>query len=369
MNNSKNKAMIYPFQKKDIPFIRYFESFCGDIVIDSVCSHKGSGLIGKDIAYSANRNSLGVTVKEVSTEMIDSSDVVIILSDLSDNLKKLSIELMIRVAEAGKKIMCFLDISDEEQEKIKSKCNTNQCLFCQDVRKKDQALLNDVASHTKKMHATDIPIVFVGGLTEQADQVEVALGITKEFRNRGYRVSTIVNSEVYNIFGLHSYSCSLKEEKAVQFIRSFNYLIKAIETTENPEIIIIELPGTMIRYNDLLTGDFGVYTYYFTQACVPDYTICCVPTGDYVNEFFKMLSKDFENKFNFKIDCLHFSNPTLDFANSEQYREIRLFNLPIHKVEEVIAGLENEMTIPLHRFNISNSEHVIADSILERLTE
>ncbi len=56
------------------------------------------------------------------------------------------------------------------------------------------------------------------------------------------------------------------------------------------DIIVIQLPDPMIKYNNEIHNDYNIKTYMFSQAITPDYSICCFHSDISYPEFAQTLS-------------------------------------------------------------------------------
>ena len=66
-------AVIYPFDKKVVPFIRYWNAQAKSPKIMSVVATENNGLLGRDIGELRNQDKLGI---QIHTDLIDRKSVV-----------------------------------------------------------------------------------------------------------------------------------------------------------------------------------------------------------------------------------------------------------------------------------------------------
>ncbi|MFZ2538236.1 MAG: TIGR04066 family peptide maturation system protein [Oscillospiraceae bacterium] len=347
MKRLKN-VMIYPFREQHISTVKYLSAFHESFTVGAVCAPTGLGLIGKDVSHVANRDPLGIIVEGDPKQALDKNDMLLILSETDDVVRRLAVDLMIDAANQKKDIFCLMELSDEENDKLEALCKANNCLFECNLSSVDNQILNKTIGYRKKIYKPSVPVMFVGGLIESADQMEILVGMTNELRQKGYRVSAFGNGEACNFLGLHSYKFILNTENAPKMIKQLNHFVQEVEEDESPDIILIQVPGAMLRYNDVLTGDFGIYTYLFSQAFIPDYFICCSMYDILEESFFKMVSSDFERRFGFKVDGIHPSNQLIDSMDSIQKKEIVCVHVSQNQLENTLENLKKNASIPVY---------------------
>ena len=100
----------------------------------------------------------------------------------------------------------------------------------------------------------------------------------RAFRERGYRASGVLDRCYAGLFSLHPMPSFLKEgAEETDKIYRFNAYLKQLEQSERPDVLFVQLPGGMLKYNDQIPNDFGVYGYLISQAVQPDCFVLSVP--------------------------------------------------------------------------------------------
>lgn len=364
--NKIKKAVIYPFTASKTPYINYLMWFRKDIVINNITSFEGSGLIGKDIGYSENRYPLGKIVEKFSEIMLEENDILIILPSDNKHIQEIALNIMLKAASLGKNIISLLETSDEDAAKIQESCTMSGAAF-ENYFGKDK-INNITQMNSKSMYTPDVPVIFVGSLIECADQNEVSFGIAKRLQELNYKVSVFGNEIEYNLLGLPSFDFIIKGNyPEYEKIKMINRFFKTIALIEHPDIIVITLPGNMMKFNDIITNDFGVYTYMLSQAVLPDYMVCCVPYGIYDSHSFEQMSDDFLNRFKFKVDCIHATNKILDVSDSVERLKNNVIKLSIQQVEDVIKGFEQSSNIRLYNLLDNYSVRTMVGAMLAEL--
>ncbi len=112
-----------------------------------------------------------------------------------------------------------------------------------------------------------------------------------------------------------------------QKIILFKKYVKCIEMTEQPDLIVIGIPGAIMAINKKHHFDYGVTAYMVSQAVAGDYVIMNMLYGKkYTTEQLEELSKVCKYRLNFEVDSFHLSNAWLDPSTlkDDQLRIIKL---------------------------------------------
>lgn len=353
------RLTVYPFQAHDVPFVRYFEAFRKDFVLAHICAAPGSGLIGRDYGYAYNHESLGRTVEEDVEKAMADSDALLILSD--GGLRKQVYAFMQQALSDGKEVFCYAALNRDEQEALSA---IAQGRFHWEY---GQELKSCISSRFQYMYKPMAPVLFAGGIANDMDQREILLGMAAELRSRGMAVSGVTYSPSDEFLGFHTYT-ELLQIDAVKGIKALNQLIKQIEQREYPDIILIELPGTMLRFNDMAVGDFGEYAYRFSQAVQADICICSVFSSLFSRELGEGLSLEFERRYNLPVDVFHLSNCLMDSECTLKRRELSLLRIAHEPVAANAAELRQETELPCYDLTTESELKACTDYIIEKFS-
>ncbi len=183
-----------------------------------------------------------------------------------------------------------------------------------------------------------IPVIFVVGITSYTEKFHVQLTLRKHLLDSGYKVSQIGSKQYSNIFGFHSYPSFMSETiDNTKKILLFRKYVKCIEQQEQPDIIVIGIPGGIMGANRKHHFDFGITAYMVSHAVEPDYVIMnMLYNPNYTEEQLEEINQTCIHKFNWRIDSFHLSNSLLDPASlkSEILKFIKIGDkMYLHKVE------------------------------------
>jgi len=371
LSNIKNVA-IYPFSAESIPVVNYLNKLNPTYKISVLISPSGLGLVGKDASVADNREPMGIIVQGNINNVLDQFDVLLITDgNETDDMHKHSYEYMLLAIENKKDIICAMTLSQEKLDAIilKSKQAGVDFNYCKGTLE-TSAYFQSIQSQSRALYTPSTPIIFVGGLIEDANNY-VLLSMATKFKNQGYKVSAVCEKSDCKLYNFHIQPAFLKskEYSEVEKITKYNQLINCIEELDNPDVILIQIPGGMMKYNNILTNDFGVYAYLISQAIQPDYFICCTMYGSFPSEFSSKISEDFSYKFGFEINCIHMSNKMLDYQESLQQRKLCFLQYSHSKVNNAVDACNYEDNIPVFNLlNESDNENMY-QSMVEELNE
>lgn len=363
----KNRLVIYPYEGENLGYIKHFNSMSEKYIIGSVCASSGSGIIGKDISFAENREAIGIIAEAISFEIIDQNDALLVLKSAKEHLKKKALSMIQYALERKKEVICLMELSDDESNILFESAKKSGTELLLSLCDEDKSLAYDLISKRRSLYTPSVPVIFVGGLTEYCDKEEIIMGLRNAFSRQGYRSSCFVKDEEYCLLKMHSYDFVLKSTDMTKTITELNHFIQAVEEEENPDIIIISLPGTMIKFNEVLVGDFGSYAYLFSQAVSADLLVLSVIAETYSQEFYQRLSAHFADKFGVKLDLVHFSNKLLDVNSSLEFMKPIFFKISQDKVLEALKRDTVSGDIPCCRLLDNEACDMAAQYLIQKM--
>lgn len=247
------------------------------------------------------------------------------------------------VLSFGKKII-FLENSYEtvpEWLKEMNHCEENLDIFCNEALWKQDDKLNGYEK-------IGTPVILTGGIVEEADVFETTIVAASVLKDMGLRVAVITKEAAAQLFGFLDFTILYsKYENAAEKVSALNIAIRAVERNLVPDIIVIEAPDAMIRYNDIAPNGFGLCTYMLCQAVAVDFLICCMPYDLAQEGFIKLLSEDFKIRYGTEISIVHASNVLIDSIELLNQKHLSHFYDNFSRVIDFIESLASESEIPM----------------------
>lgn len=362
------KVLIYPFEAKHFAFVSKLTDLNPGFKIMAVCSSVGSGLIDHDIAYSINWDPVGITVQRFSKELLSNCDTVIVLSNLNCDIKRDSFKLIHQAIKFQKNIICCMELSKRETKliekwKLESQYKSNLD-FLMDRLKQEYTYMHRMFKH----YTPRAPIVFIGGILEEANQEEVLLSLYAELKSQGYRISGLGNAPTLDLIGLNSYYYTLQEKSPIQTIERLNNYIANIERSECPELILIQLPGALMKFDNIIKADFGIYSYMFSLAASPDLLVCCTLCNALDDQFLASIETELERKLRVPSVVYCLSNVILNNSKSLEFKSPQYYRLSPREIEEELVKTEQELSRRVYSVKRKDDRKILSNRILSDLT-
>jgi peptide maturation system protein (TIGR04066 family) len=355
----KERILLYPYDYNQCPIVRH-SYLLNSFSISSVVSPHGWGLTGLDAGCIDGGAPIHLTISDDFNEMLELCDTVV----LTDSIKRLDFKSIVYpkvllAVEKQKNIIALCSIEDTSFD-IEQLCLNSHVYYKQLTQKAH------IHMYFNNMHRINIPIIFVLGVSERTNKFEIQLSLRESLINEGYRVSQIGTKNFCEFLGFHSfpdfmYSVSISE---TQKVKAFNNFVKEIEVSESPDVIIIGIPGSIMKLNDYITNDFGILAYEISQAVKPDAVVLSMLYEDYPSGFSDYISNEVKFKFGFEIDCFNIANVKLEWEHLRATKEIKFVTLESELINSKIIEL-NKKEQPI--YNILNKED--ADNIAEYLID
>ena len=303
-------TILYPYDLEQYPIVKYKEL----IEVSKplfLLAPKGFGLAGRQADYFLEKPETEITIlEEMGGEVAEQANEICIL-DTIENVEVEDIkEVIVRACEANINVLYIAEPSTERCELVKKICEQYKNNFT--VMKSKFPMDLDwrrIQSGKKKIST---PVVMVCGISPMTQKFELQLYLRKYFMQNKYSVSQIGSKVTSGLFGFCSispyiFSCNTTE---VQKIHTVNNMIKKIEEDEQPDVIIIGVPGGILPLTEKHHFGYGIYAYEILNAVCPDFTILSLPNGEYTDEFYEDMNKMSKYKLGMGIDAFFISSFT-----------------------------------------------------------
>lgn len=368
----RERVLIYPYTESALPLIKYFDNFCSDKCIKRVATEGGLGIIGEDIGAIDNRsNKIGYIVEKYSEQSFEDIDTLIVPSfDMDISIINEIKNAIDYALSHGINATVAMNINDDAfVEEMKEKAKKCGCIFNYlsiNNEYMDSNLLGiDLPYHTPRSC-----IIFVASLCLDDHKYESTLAIVKGLIDKGHRATGLCLSQDARVLGLHAIPSYLDISNGIngEWIKKMNQYIEAIERYENPEAIVVEIPGNLFRFDNFITGDFGLWTYAFKEAMPPDYIHACTVINYSQQANLERLSKASEKNFGNPIDSVHVTNAIKNAMESSSLTSYVHIHIDDKKIYKQI--IENRDSSAIPRFMLTYDEEIeaLAEHILKKLS-
>lgn len=163
-------------------------------------------------------------------------------------------------------------------------------------------------SQQKRLGNIAIPLIGIGAVAPGCDTAEIIAGL-KDCLKEQMKVSTIYSGSGMGIWGLNNIDIDLLSSMSFEDkIYYVNWFIQEVIKREEPDILIVEIPGGLIKINSQYLNGGGEYPFVYSQAVTFDYIICSTPINDLPSFSFSGLKNFLQTKYGFTRISFHVSN-------------------------------------------------------------
>jgi peptide maturation system protein (TIGR04066 family) len=325
---AREKVIVYPYSAQFTPILRNKE-LIEDYEIAALVSPYGWGLVGRDAAWADGGAPIGIDVSDSFDETLEACDTVL----LAESIYKLDYFNIIRpniekAVKAGKNIICTIQFEDDMYNDIQKLCKDNNVDIKYFNALKKSSKIADfrqfidfpMEKQYYQLYNVETPVIFVAGMGERTNKFDIQLTLRSNLQKLGYKVGQIGSRSYCEILDFHSMPGFMYDSRVSDFhkIVLFNWFVKRIENTENPDVIIIGIPDGIMPLNRTFTGHFGVISYIISQAVPADALVLSTLFGLYKGDYFERMLQPIRYKLGCNITCFNLSNMNFDTVTSSE---------------------------------------------------
>lgn len=330
-----------------------------DYEIVGVLSPSGWGVNGKDAGIVDGGKDIGVNILETIDYEQEFQGVLIVADCTNVEIEQAVLIYAEDAINHDKEIIFATEVSD----KVKELCSNKPGQITYLIDKQP------IIKHRWKLIQINTPVVVIAGLNELTHKFKIQLEVNQYFRRQGYKVSHIGSKQYGGLFGIHSFPDFMYSDlNETEKIYRFNKFIMDIEKQEQPDVIIVGVPGGIMPYNEKFPGYFGITMFEVMQAIRPDVLVMSCLYENYNAKYFENLATGIRYKYGIDVDAFNISTFQVDTNESEQSRVLQYYKVTYNEVAKLIDSyVDSEIPI----FNIMNGSdgQKIAELVLNKLQE
>jgi len=198
-----------------------------------------------------------------------------------------------------------------------------------------------ITENMSRLYEIHIPVITIFSQGVNTDQFAVELGLRKCFTEAGYKVSQIGSREISQFFNFPSIPDFMYEHRsAYEKVLRFNQYVRELTENEKSELLIIGVPGAVMKFNDRILEGLGLLPFLVSNAVKSDLSIMCMYYSVHDKNFFEEMSRYGQYRLDAPIDFFSMSNTTLvpdAVVEGAKLKYIRLDS------EFVLQGIQNVM--------------------------
>lgn len=296
-----------------------------EYILESLVVPKGIAFTGDDAAAIINGAPTGFIVTNSVNDSINAADTVLIpaISQEKPKLRVFAFDALRTAIEANKEIFCFMEISDAEREKwglgelelSVPGFGNSQSSWAVSSQELDKIML----------HTFDIPVLYIGELTDHLDSYSVFLKVASKFQSCGKNVLAISDDSCNVLYGFSCFDFGNATE--LGFYRQakwINHQLYQIAKSVRPDLIIIKLPKPILLFDEKVPSDCGVSAFIISQAMPGSGCVICSPVGLKAEEFWRGIAAFTYYRFGYPLEGIHVSNQFIDRTTDRPISMLRI---------------------------------------------
>lgn len=341
--------MLYPFDKSSLALTRHMDMLKG-FHIEKIVSLKG---------WSVNEYNISpgysIDVTEDFEQGLSCVDVVCILESwIEISFDQYIYPQVRRAFEEGKTVMLLRDLQPWEKDKLRRlKHGMDQLLFPNNPNPYFSQFLN-----------LDTPVIAIGGYGQGMEKLDVELSLTREFRQMGYNPLLIASNPAASLMDEKFIPTFLFDRRlsSDEKIRALNYYVAKLDSDNQPDVIILGIPGAVVNNDPANFGDFGVTAFEIGQAIPIDEIVVLSPWWQYTWEYFVRLEEMVLGRLGAPVIAHALSKNTYDFSAIHEETKVTSLTVDEEAVEELTHKINYPKLTNLYRAeNVKKLCEVIAE--------
>lgn len=326
-----NGLLIYPFCEEFVEFARYREALKGyDHLI--LVAPKSFGLDGEDASICDGGDQLNIKILSDFNVGMEQADAIFFGYVESNTSEQNYIEKIRTVLDSKKKVYIASELREHlgdfdgyEQTEI---LDYSKEVFMEEL--------------TEKLLPIPVPVIMVFGIGDRCNKFSIQLKLRNYFQGQGYRVMSCGSKSFSKLFGIEALPQFLFDDMNDGMkIRQFNSYIYHRVERENPDVVVIGIPGGIMQINPYIFHEFGESAFIISNALKADLSVLSLYKQDFSYEFIDKLLNICIYRYNFQVGYINIAN-TNYYISSEDKKE-RLTTVPSrYIVEDVLKELHHE---------------------------
>lgn len=368
------RMLVFPYGQDCEPVIRHADLLEAQYEITALVSPAGWGKAGKEVAVGAGNSVL--LVHESFQEVTEEFDSLFIppFQVSVEAVENRLVDKMLALIPHISQILCTARLTEANCKKLKEacRCSSQPCDFFDFCEEKGLEAYG-LAEPTEKnpsLKFLDVPVVIVAGVWEKTDKFEISLSLRERFLRDGYRISQVGSRDGCEMMGFHSFPKFMlqKDLDGTVKIPCFNQWIHQMNKQEQPDVVLITIPGALQDFNEQFTRGFGLLPHEVFQAVAPDALVMCNIYMSEEENVLDELSMSCKYKFDIAVDAFHISNLIVDVHKSEEFSRIITNSIYRETVSKAVTRGSTNNLIPVYNGLDAKECDKMYETIIEKLT-
>ncbi|WMJ85631.1 TIGR04066 family peptide maturation system protein [Anaerocolumna sp. MB42-C2] len=326
-----SSILIYPFCRKFSEFARCkeaLEEFNEVIPI----APKGFGMEGDDVSVCDGGNPLNIKIwSDYAANIIQADAAFFGYADANISAKSYK-EKINEAISLKKRVFITKELKD----------------FLGGTFDLQSVELIDYTNYTQEnelalnLLTIPAPVIMIAGIGDRCDKFSIQVKLGNYFSEQGYSVLNFGTKDFSKLFGIETLPRFLFEpmDNGMK-VRQFNSYIYNRVIEENPEVVIIGVPGGIMQVNPYEFGEFGELAFIISNAIKSDISILSLYNQELNQDFLDHLIKLCRYKLNYQVNYINIANTDLLILPDE--KECQYTTVPsVHIMDNIIKTFQYE---------------------------
>ncbi len=330
-----SSLLVYPFCREFSEFARCLGLLKEYTEVIPV-TPRGLGMEGEDVGVCDGGKNLGIKISSDFDTGIKKADAVFFgYRATNRNSYREKIKTAVNLEKRVYVTRELMDFLGEEEE-------------FRTVEVLDYAETSVEEEEQKGLLPIPVPVIMVLGIGDLCDKFNIQLKLGDYFSRQGYRVMNCTTKSFGTLFGMEPLPRFLfgPLENHVK-IRRFNSYLYDRVIKENPELVIIGVPGGIMQVNPYRFREFGELAFVISNAVKADISILSLYKQEYTSDFMDHMRNICRYKLNFPVNYINVANT--DFFISPEDRECQYTTVrSSHILDRIIKEFVYEEAFLFH---------------------
>lgn len=206
----------------------------------------------------------------------------------------------------------------------------------------------------QSVYATqDCIVIGIVGMFKGIDTFSTLLHLAHRYRDHGYRVTAVSDNPNAALVGFVPLPTEVFDEKhfSSDGIPLLNTFYNQLQLRYQPDIILTQIPGGIVKYSDRCPDNFGLKAYAFSQAVNLDFLIMTVPANTHEEGFYAQISEISEKRFNCRVNAFGVTNKNVNVSISDEQGQIHYNLITKDSVSDFVHELKQKTDSGLFFFD------------------
>lgn len=358
------RIAIYPFSEECMIFSKHTELIGNGYIFAEAAAPAIWETSGRKIRTSEGE----YIIKKSPSDFEGDVDILLIPEfECAENGERGLISAITKYLPKVSKVMYYGKFTDASRNKLIEKCAECGCEF-DDRRNIRRGITCDILD--EDLHKHDVPIVAVAGLWENTGKEDILLSLKEKFINEGYKVTVIGARGYSDLFDCRIFPDFMLADDVAEKSKPimFNRYIDQLIYDDDPDIILLGIPGSIQVLTDKYTNGFGITPFVAFQSFVADFMILCSFYDNLGAEFYEEISKMCKYRYGIVPDIYHMSDMYIDISESDENGTATAHIAFKENVAEAVEELQGVSKTPVLDLTDAKNVDLVYRMIIAKLT-